>query len=349
MITGKAAHITAAACGGPRYDPTLTREQRRSAENGIWLCAVHADVIDKDERNYSVETLKLFRKQAEARAYEEITQFRSHLATPSELVTLVEIGPDLIFEGFWLGAEKSRWRFQLDRWIIGSQSKLTDYIASFDELPQTAQFIAVESQGDGRELTGPPAWKMSQNRTNATEVEVEVKPLPERRSPHTLGQDLAFSDGDLDLEGSDLKVVSGVENAKQKLRHLLNTPIGGLFYAEGYGVRWRELALKYGKDLHLLERLFKTDLARVISAPVNLTELDLQSVKIVPVTQPQVNFIERVEAVKILSMNAECTCTHVAVHVIWADGQPWQGDFNVTLSDRPERPQPPSLLPPPRF
>lgn len=35
---GVAAHITAAAASGPRFDAALTVEQRRSVENGIWLC-----------------------------------------------------------------------------------------------------------------------------------------------------------------------------------------------------------------------------------------------------------------------------------------------------------------------
>ena len=43
---GVAAHITAAAPGGPRYDPSLTPKQRRSAGNGIWLCENHAKLID---------------------------------------------------------------------------------------------------------------------------------------------------------------------------------------------------------------------------------------------------------------------------------------------------------------
>ena len=34
---GVAADITAASAGGPRFDPTLSREKRRSAENGIWV------------------------------------------------------------------------------------------------------------------------------------------------------------------------------------------------------------------------------------------------------------------------------------------------------------------------
>jgi hypothetical protein len=35
---GVAAHISAAAVGGPRYDPGLSSEQRRDIANAIWLC-----------------------------------------------------------------------------------------------------------------------------------------------------------------------------------------------------------------------------------------------------------------------------------------------------------------------
>jgi len=45
---GVAAHITAAAPGGPRYDPSLTQAQRESIENAIHLCAYCATLIDKN-------------------------------------------------------------------------------------------------------------------------------------------------------------------------------------------------------------------------------------------------------------------------------------------------------------
>ena len=43
---GTAAHICAAAPGGPRYDPNMTREERRSARNGIWMCRLHGTAVD---------------------------------------------------------------------------------------------------------------------------------------------------------------------------------------------------------------------------------------------------------------------------------------------------------------
>ena len=65
---GRAAHISAAAPGGPRYDETLTREQRRSISNAIWLCANHADEIDDLESRYTAQRLRDWKKQAEAAA-----------------------------------------------------------------------------------------------------------------------------------------------------------------------------------------------------------------------------------------------------------------------------------------
>ena len=38
---GEAAHITAAARRGPRFDPGLTYLERMAVANGIWLCRVH--------------------------------------------------------------------------------------------------------------------------------------------------------------------------------------------------------------------------------------------------------------------------------------------------------------------
>ena len=61
---GTAAHITAAAPGGPRYDPLLTSEQRRSIENGIWMCPRHGSLIDKDSA-YSTSDIKAWKNHAE--------------------------------------------------------------------------------------------------------------------------------------------------------------------------------------------------------------------------------------------------------------------------------------------
>ena len=55
---GEAAHITAAAAGGPRYDGSLSRDERRSYSNGIWMCGIHAKQRDSDDKHFTVDLLR---------------------------------------------------------------------------------------------------------------------------------------------------------------------------------------------------------------------------------------------------------------------------------------------------
>jgi hypothetical protein len=55
-MIGKAARICGAASGPGRYDPDMAPEQRSDIENGIWLCADHADMVDRDEVTFDVAT-----------------------------------------------------------------------------------------------------------------------------------------------------------------------------------------------------------------------------------------------------------------------------------------------------
>src|SRR5690348_7771989 len=74
---GDAAHITAASAKGPRFDPSMTREQRRSHGNGIWLCVVCARLVDQDKSRYSVEELRRWKADAEAEAKERLGRPRA--------------------------------------------------------------------------------------------------------------------------------------------------------------------------------------------------------------------------------------------------------------------------------
>jgi len=65
---GVASHITAAAPGGPRYDPSLSAVERSSIENAIWLCQTCAKLIDNDSLRYTVSVLKDWKVSAEAKA-----------------------------------------------------------------------------------------------------------------------------------------------------------------------------------------------------------------------------------------------------------------------------------------
>ncbi len=64
-MVGEAAHITAATKGGPRFDESMSREERKNIENGIWLCGKCATLIDKDPKKFSIDVLREWKTDAE--------------------------------------------------------------------------------------------------------------------------------------------------------------------------------------------------------------------------------------------------------------------------------------------
>lgn len=77
---GVAAHITAASPKGPRFDKRLTPRQRKSFDNGIWLCETCGKAVDADESVHTVHQLHLWKMRAEeeARARLGVTRASSH-------------------------------------------------------------------------------------------------------------------------------------------------------------------------------------------------------------------------------------------------------------------------------
>lgn len=69
---GVASHICAAAKGGPRYDESMTTEERKSFDNGIWLCQSCSKLIDTDTARYTKEVLLRWKKIAEELAILEV-------------------------------------------------------------------------------------------------------------------------------------------------------------------------------------------------------------------------------------------------------------------------------------
>lgn len=73
---GVAAHITAAAPGGPRYDACLSSEARAGAENGIWLCGSCATLVDRDDGRFTKEELHAWKTEAEQFAREAVERLQ---------------------------------------------------------------------------------------------------------------------------------------------------------------------------------------------------------------------------------------------------------------------------------
>jgi len=81
---GVGAHITAAALRGPRYDPALTKVQRESTTNAIWLCARCGRLVDNDTTTYTKDDLLAWKTQAIARAHRALETGKTPKPGPSQ-------------------------------------------------------------------------------------------------------------------------------------------------------------------------------------------------------------------------------------------------------------------------
>ena len=131
ITTGTACHISAASVGGPRYDAAITIDERRSAANGLWLCATCGRVVDANPEAYPVETLVAWKRFAEASAA------RDSQAAPDirgQIIADVAAARDAMaeFSRKWRTGEPG---FNLDTWdesLRRGSEYLTQRHAAFD-------------------------------------------------------------------------------------------------------------------------------------------------------------------------------------------------------------------------
>jgi hypothetical protein len=103
---GVAAHITAASMNGPRYAISLSKRDRSSIANSIWLCQNCAKLIDNDELRYTVELIRNWKEQAEKNALHSVEsnnpleELQKTLpTTPTPLQCLADSSPFYIAGG----------------------------------------------------------------------------------------------------------------------------------------------------------------------------------------------------------------------------------------------------------
>ena len=122
---GVAAHITAAAPGGARFDPSLSPDERRDQSNGIWLCQTHGKLVDSDSGHFSVEMLRTWKKDAERAAFRAIVSPDKARHRPIESTESDGAEHELI-EG--LGLEGEEFRSVISRLLGAAQSDLAAFV-----------------------------------------------------------------------------------------------------------------------------------------------------------------------------------------------------------------------------
>lgn len=75
VYVGRTAHITAACEGGPRFDVSLTPEQRKHISNAIFLCACCATMIDNNNgADFPADLLKRWKAVHESWVKENLNK-----------------------------------------------------------------------------------------------------------------------------------------------------------------------------------------------------------------------------------------------------------------------------------
>jgi hypothetical protein len=82
------AHIRAASPTGPRFDPTLTKQQRDEFRNLILLCTVHHKTVDgKSWKRYPVKILERWKVEREAGSLDQLAGLSN--LTEEKLSTMI--------------------------------------------------------------------------------------------------------------------------------------------------------------------------------------------------------------------------------------------------------------------
>ena len=152
---GVAAHITAAAKGGPRYDENISQRGRTSSENGIWLCQNCAKLIDNDPKTYHFDLLKEWKRLSEQAARLEIEK-------PSSRKKTFKADDDIELIRFYSQC-LDRPAFQDEFHIEGSMEAfdkaIEDTITAINTGTLRARDGEVLAQGKGKSFLNNQGWR----------------------------------------------------------------------------------------------------------------------------------------------------------------------------------------------
>lgn len=314
---GEAAHINAASPNGPRYDETMTPEQRRFIDNGIWMCRHHARIIDSDYYNYSSATLKQWKRVAEDETYRLLKELeRSEL---KKTTTLIAIGQEIVFEGIWKAVKDGNWIFEVDKFILGDENRLIDFNNS--NKTDSENYIVIETQGDGRIINGGLNWELIDGKY---QISVKVKEKTPRTTPYGM-KDLSYK---LEMENGDFKLVEGEECAKQTIMILLSADFGDMFYLPTFGSFFSAYYWAFKDNQELLLRLFKLEITRLISIPHYDS---FEKVK-----RPPLDFINRVINLSIENIKTESHQIPIKLKLEWGNGKLWEDIIEINVKPKEE-------------
>ena len=141
---GKVAHIAAASPGGPRYDASMTPEERGSAQNLVYLCGPHHDAVDT-QLEYHTREFLLEAKHAHEVAVERAVRNALGEVTYEELTVVYTVIASTPATRQQLGVELAlplQEKIELNKLSATSVQRITDGLS---QAARVEEFIAFQS------------------------------------------------------------------------------------------------------------------------------------------------------------------------------------------------------------
>ena len=330
---GIAAHIHGAARGDKTWRPApddMSQAAKKDISNGIWLCPTHHRVIDRSNDEFSPETLRAWRDDAENRARKSRDfPAAEYIASVDDSRTLVQIGDDNVFHATWLSIESNgEWTFCLIRAEIGDLKGLRDYISMS---PKNRRYIVVESQGDARLIDNISLDSRSKAGEQQHVMRVTVQDRVGSEDPN----DIPLSDVRLDEEGDlpdptegEWQYIGGMDAAKQWVIETLRTvPKNSLPWDREVGSYAGRYYDKYRSDLEMMSRMMRVDMIRMSLIPYPDDLIDKGSPK------PQWSFVRRILKVVVPSAELQNGKLNIEIEIEWGNGEFWSHIVPTSVCD----------------
>jgi len=321
-MIGKAAHIHAAAPGGRRYLESMSSEERSDITNAIWLCATHADLIDRDEVTYTADVLRTMKREHEANCKE---RQRNAILAGEPLPDLIAIGPDVVFVGEFLGIDNAEWSFHLRNFVDGDVHAMIAFIERFDEAAAIDRYVLVNFLGDGRALKGTPS--ITREKTGGYVIRCPVLPSAERITAADLPRDFALSDNhDLMIKDGIIAEVSGLDALPQLVKTCLSHQKGESPFHRDFGTRFAEYyRLLSGSPW--FEHFLKLEVIRQAAIPYIDTVMNRQYTPLL--------CVERVYGIEILADAPTNNWLPIRVDLDVKGVGRWRRDLSVCVPQEP--------------
>ena len=324
-ILGQGGHIHSAGKKGPRAKLGMDENQLSDITNGIWLCMIHHNIVDSNESEFTAETLKKFKAEAEIRAFSSLENFQRILTRTELAETLVAITGGILFLGVWAAANGNTWMFRIVEFIKGDLTQMQELFLKQSNIANWEKYVAIESQGDGRPLE-EFSWERLSDGTLIVNCQVGKK--VERTNPQTRGADIAFDFNERDLlfADGDFGIVWGVDAAIQHLIGLLIADPGG--YADGsiVGSHFSKYCKEYHDNPSLLAQMIKIEVIRLMSVGYSTDSIG-----------PELDFINRVVKVEVPAINKEKREVTVNLELELGDESHWEGQLQLVVGRYPYR------------